>query len=409
MTTYIYKARDGAGKSIRGTMEAHSRDELTQKLHHLGYMTTQVAEKQSGIEIDVLFDSFHRISTEDLVAFNVQLANLIHAGVSLLSSLETLHKQIENKRFRDIVGDVVRSVESGESFSEALAKHPRLFPKVFISMIKAGEASGKLDTILTRFAAYSENQAELKQKIQGALFYPAILLAAGIAVILFIVTTIIPQFVQIFVNAGIHLPLPTYFLYQMGLGLKQFWLSFILFVAIGWLGISYYGATVGGRFQLDKICLRLPLFGPLIRKAAISRFSRTLGMLAESGVPILQSLDIVKDVIGNEILARIIQNTRSAIEKGEKISETLKVSEEFPPDVIRMISVGEETGNLDEMLNKISDFYDRSVDYSVKKLTTLIEPILLIVMGSLIGFIMASLLLPMFDMVKFLRHSHTGF
>lgn len=404
MPTYTYKARDAMGKPVKGKMAASSQPELAEKLHKMGYLTTQVEEAAPAIKRGSFLDRFQRIRTEDMVMFNVQLSNLIHAGISILSSLSTLSQQIENRKLKETVSEVSRSVESGESFSEALQHHPQVFPKLFISMVKAGEVSGKLDMILNRFARYCEESEELKQKIKGALFYPVILLFAGIGVTLFIVTFIIPQFAEIFMKVGIPLPLPTLILYQVGVTIRQFWYSLILFAIVGWLGLRYYAGTTGGRFHIDRLNLKWPVLGTLNRRAAISRFARTLGMLVASGVPILQSLEVVREVIGNEVLARVIGNVRTAVEKGEKISEPLRISGEFPPDAVRMVAVGEETGSLDEMLDKIADFYDRAVGYAVKKLTTLFEPLLLILMGCLVGFIMASMLLPMFDMVKILRH-----
>jgi len=257
--------------------------------------------------------------------------------------------------------------------------------------------------VLSRFVQFTEHQADLREKIRGALFYPLILLSCGIAVTLFIVTFIIPKFTEIFLKAGIKLPLPTLILSHIGMAIKQFWYLIILLVIFCCAGIKYYIKTESGRFNLDRLKLNLPIIGSLYRKAAISRFSRTLATLVATGVPILKSLDITEDVIANAVLGNIIRNVRIAVEKGEKISESLKISEEFPQDTVQMISVGEETGDLAGMLNKISDFYDMSLGYSIKKLVTVIEPLLLVVMGGMVGFIMASMLLPMFDMIKVLH------
>jgi len=404
MPLYDYKARDPMGKQVRGAMDAASQTELTDKLQKMGYMVTRVSEASGDIRWAWLEGLGGRIGAEDIIVFNVQLSNLINAGIGLLSSLKTIHLQTENKKLKEIIGDISRNVEAGESFSEALARTPRVFPKLFISMIQAGEASGKLDTILARYALYVEQQADLKEKIQGALLYPAILLLAGIIVSLLIVTFLIPQFAEIFLKVGIPLPLPTRILYEAGMAIKKFWFSIGLLMGAVWVAGGIYAGTGTGKLQWDRFTLGLPVFGPLLRKAAISRFARTLGMLVTAAVPILPSLDIVKRVIGNEVLARIIGNTRSAVEKGERISAGLKISGEFPLDAIQMILVGEETGNLDKMLDKISDFYDRAVGYTVKKLTTVLEPVLLGFMGCIVGFIMASMLLPMFDMVKILKH-----
>jgi type IV pilus assembly protein PilC len=404
LPTYIYKARNGTGKPVKGAMESASKEALIDKLHKMGYMTTRVAETLPGINIESVFEKLKRISTEDMIIFYIQLANLINAGIPILTSLTTLHKQIENKRLKDIVGNISRNIEAGDSFSVSTGRYPMVFSNLFVNMVKAGEASGKLDNILTRFAEFSERQADLSQKVKGALFYPVILLIAGIAVTLFIITFIIPQFAEIFIKTGIALPAPTLILFKIGIWIKRFWYVAISLVLITWLGIKRYTKTDKGRLNFDRFKLRMPLFGSLYRKAAISRFARTLGTLVGSGVPILQSLDIVKEVAENEVMARVIGNVRNSVEKGERIAEPLKISEEFPPDTVQMISAGEESGNLDGMLNKISDLYDMSLGYTIKKLTTIIEPLFLLIMGAMVGFIMASMLLPIFDMIKILRH-----
>ena len=392
------------GKPVKGTMEAANRDELTEKLQRMEYMTTHISEVAPGVRIESIFERIKRISAEDMIIFNVQLANMINSGIPILVCLDTLDKQIENRTLRITVGNVKRNLESGDSFSQALTRHPRVFSKLFINMVKTGEASGKLDTVLTRFAEFTERQEELKQKIKGALFYPAILLFAGVAVTVFIVTFIIPQFAEIFMKVGIKLPVPTLILYRIGTAIKSYWYLVGLLFVIACICLKYYIRTEKGRFNFDRLKLKAPVLGPLFRKVAISRFARTLATLVSSGVSILVSLDITKEVLGNEVLSRVIANVRASVEKGEGIAESLKISGEFPQDTVQMISVGEETGNLEGMLNKISDFYNMSLGYTIKKLTTVLEPLFLVIMGSMVGFIMASMLLPMFDMMKVLHH-----
>jgi len=404
MPTYLYKARDTTGKPVKGAMEASSRQELIDKLSKMGYMTTQVQAAPAEIKIGPALGGFVRVSTDDLAMFYVQLANMLSAGINILTSLSTLSKRIENRRLREIVSQVSRSVEGGESFSQSLARHPRVFPQVFISMIKAGEASGKLDVILLRYASFAERELTLRQQVKGALLYPSILLGAGIAVTLFIVTFVVPQFVEIFTKAAIDLPLPTVILHAVGMGIKKSWFLFILFFILVWSGLKLLVKTASGRLAFDRLKLKIPVIGELLRKVAISRFTRTLGTLLKSGVPVLEALDITKRVMDNEVLSLVMEGVRRCVEKGQGISEPLRVSGEFPPDTVQMIAVGEETGNLDVMLDKISDFYEQSLSYTLKKITTVIEPALLLVMGAMVGFIMASLLLPIFDMVKMLRH-----
>jgi len=406
MSTYLYKARDPSGKAVSGKMEAATKTELVDKLKAMGYMTTQVTEEKpgvAGIRLETLFDNIKPINAEDMILFYVQFSNMLTAGIPILGALNTLSEQIENKKLREAVGSIARSVEGGSTFSQALSRHPRIFPPLFANMVKAGEVSGKLDTVSEKYAVYFEHQEDLKQKVKGALFYPMILLFAGVAVTLFIVTFVIPKFADIFRKTGIALPVPTQILFGIGVAIKRYWYVGIL-CAIGiWLGIRRYINTEKGRLYFDGFKLKIPVLGSLYRKAAISGFARTLGTLSASGVPILEALDITMGVLGNEVLSRIVANARKSVEKGEKLSEALKISKEFPPDTLQMISVGEETGNLDTMLDKVADFYDMSVGYTIKKLTTMIEPLFLVIMGSLVGFIMASMLLPMFDMVKTLN------
>jgi type IV pilus assembly protein PilC len=404
MAIYNYKARDNNGRPIRGAMEGASRNEIVEKLRKMGYMVTGISEASPGFSIESVFENIKRIKSDDMLMFYIQLSNMINAGITILMSLYTLGRQVENKALRGIIESVARQVEGGSTLSEALAGHSKVFPKLFVSMIKAGEASGTLDTVLMRYAKFYENQEDIKEKVRGALFYPAILFSFGTAVMLFIVTFIIPQFAQIYVKAGIALPIPTLIVYKTGFAIKNYWYwLFALLIALYAL-IKLYSRTGRGALFIDGLKLNLPIIGPLYRKVAIARFTRTLSTLLSSGVPILTSLDITKEVAGNRILENIITNVRAYVEKGEKLAEPLKVSGEFPPDVIQMISVGEESGGLDAMLEKIADFYDMTVSYAVKKLTTVIEPLFLMVMGVMVGVIMASMLLPIFDMVKALRH-----
>ena len=403
MPTFNYKARADSGKPLRGVMEAVSKDEVAEKLRKMGYAPVKITKVIAGLKLEQLGQGLRRISNEDIVMFIVQLANMINSGLSIMSSLDILEKQIENKKLKEVIGSVSRSVEGGMSFSEALTGHPGVFSHLFVSMVRAGEASGNLDKVLSRYAEFAEGQADLQQKVKGALFYPALLITAATLVIVFIVSFIIPRFVEIFNKAGIILPLPTVILYRVGLVIRHFWYLIILACALVVWAIKRYIRGERGKLNFDRFSLKLPVIGSLIRRTCISRFARTLSTLIGSGVPILESLDIVRQVVNNEVLGRVIGQMRRSAEKGEKLGEALKVSEEFPADTVQMISVGEETGNLEGMLNKISDFYERAIGYSIKKLTTVLEPAFLVIMGAVVAFIMASMLLPMFDMMKLLR------
>ncbi len=381
-------------------MESASAEKLAEKLRELGYMPTQIKEAAPGVDLDRFSQRFKRVKPEDIIMFNVQLANMIDAGLTLINSLNIICRQIENKKLREVVEEVKRAVEGGSSFSDALANHPKIFSKLFVDMVRAGETSGRLNVVLNRLAHYVEQQEDLRQQVKNALFYPAILVIAGIAVVVLIVSFVMPKFVEVFNRAEVPLPLPTQIFYALGLALTHYWYLIIFVIWLAFMGVRMYTRTEKGGYRFDRLKLSLPVIGPLARKLIISRFSRTLATLVESGVPILHSLDIVREVVGNRIISDVVKNVRDSVEEGERIAKELKKSGEFPQDMVQMISVGEETGKLGHMLNKISGFYDNSVGYSLKRLIALIEPVFIIILGILVGFIMASMLLPMFDMVK---------
>ncbi len=405
MPTFGYKARDDTGKLIHGTMEAHTKYELADKLNRLGYIVISISVQTaaSSISIKELTEKIKPISANDIIMLYIQLSSMISAGLSVLVSLETLARQVTNSRLRSILEDVCRNVETGATLSDSLRKHPQAFPILYVSMVRAGESSGTLDVVLNRLAKFAEYSADLKQKIKAAMTYPIILVFVGVGVITFLVINVLPSFIEVFEQSGVQLPFPTRMLYGLSQIVRHYW--YLLIVVFGGLAglFKFYISTRFGRFQFDRFKLKIPVVGELIRKICISRFSRTLSTLVASGVPILQALEIVEKVVGNEVIARVIKKVREGVTEGEKIAQPLKISEEFPPDTIQMIAVGEETGNLEGMLTKIADFYDVSVDYSIKKLTTLIEPVFLLIMGVMVGMIMASIMLPMFDMVKVLK------
>ena len=400
MPNYLYKARDSEGKAVTGAMESASSEKLAEKLRKLGYMPTQIKEAMPNVDLDHFGKRFQRIKPEDIIMFNVQLANMIDAGLTLINSLNIICRQIENRKLREVVEEVKRAVEGGSTFSDALSHHPKVFSKLFVDMVRAGETSGKLNVVLNRLAHYVEQQEDLRQQVKNALFYPMILVAAGIAVVVMIVSFVMPKFVEVFTRAEVPLPLPTQIFYASGLILTNYWYLIIFVVWLAFMGIRMYVRTEKGGLRCDRLILDLPVIGSLVRKIIISRFSRTLATLVDSGVPILHSLDIVREVVGNRIISNVVKDVRDSVEEGERIAKELKKSGEFPQDMVQMISVGEETGKLGHMLNKISSFYDNAVGYSLKKLIALIEPVFIIVLGVLVGFIMASMLLPMFDMIK---------
>ena len=340
---------------------------------------------------------------DDLALFNVQLSKMIQVGIPLLTALDTLTQQTEHSRLREVIGDVARNVEAGVSFSEALKRHPSVFSDLFINMVHAGEISGKLDDVLRRLADYTRHQAALREQVKTAMTYPVILLVVGVAVIVFLLGGILPKFMKIFFEAGVALPLPTLLLSQLSEVLRHYGLVILgLFIAAG-VGLRSYVRTPGGRRALDTAVLKVPLIGELARKAALARLSRTLGTLLSSGVPILEALSIAQQTCGNAVIADVVGHAQASVRQGGAISDPLKVSREFPPMVVQMMTVGEASGTLDHMLGEISEHYDELIQHGIKRLTALIEPAFLIVMGGMVAFIMASILLPMFRMVNVIR------
>lgn len=403
MPLYRYKARDEMGKLVEGAMEAPAESDLVKKLRKMGYVITGVSVTSDAFSVNDLFAGFKRISQEDMIFFHIQLSSMLEAGLPLLTCLRTISAQMENKKLKKLLEDITVKVESGSSLSEALAAHSRAFSKLTISMIRAGEATGNLSLVLQRLAEFGEREVDLRQKISGAMLYPMVLTVAATLVILFIVTFIIPKFAEIFLKANIPLPIVTRILYDAGMAIKDYWYLFALALTALFWGARIYADTRAGRFQFDALKLKIPVVGLLVRRAAIARFARMLATLSASGVNILESLEILEATIGNAVLARVVAAVREAVRDGSKISEPLKVSTEFPPDIVQMIAAGEETGNLDAMLNKVADLYEAAVAYNIKRLTSLIEPLFLAVMGGVVAAIMASILVPMFDMVKVLR------
>jgi type IV pilus assembly protein PilC len=404
MPFFSYKARDESGKPVSGQMNAESKDALASKLQKLKYTVTSINEISEVFSIDKYLKRFSKVKTDDLVMFNVQLSNMISSGITLPTSLLTLSEQIENERLRTAVSDVYNDIKSGLTFSDALKKHPDIFPNLFTNMIRAGEVSGNLDEILNRLAAFAEHESELKQKITTALFYPIILAVVGVSVIVLIITTILPSFAKIFIESNVPLPLPTQILYNTNIVIRTFWKHIVILIIGLILLFRWYRSTIKGKYMIDKSLLNLPIWGKLIRQSTIARLTRTLASLISAGVPMLQALEVTEQTIDNAIISGVLKGVYSSVSKGESISGPLKESGQFPPMPVHMIAVGEETGALDTMLNKVADFYDMSTEYTVKRLTSLIEPIFLVILGGMVAFIFASILLPIFSMVKTLKH-----
>ncbi|MBI3011061.1 MAG: type II secretion system F family protein [Candidatus Omnitrophica bacterium] len=370
MPNYRYTARDERGNAVAGTLAAPTLEALADQLKRTGYLVTQTREVAEGTTMEGVLQGLRRVSYDDLVLFNVQLSKMVQVGIPLVSALSTLAQQTENRRLREAIGDVARTVEAGASFSEALGRHPSIFSNLFVNMIQAGEISGKLDEVLRRLAEFTRHQASLREQVKTALTYPAILLIVGVAVIGFLVTGIIPKFMKIFLEAGVALPLPTAILYRVSQLVRGYWAWGLGGLALAGWASSRWIHTPQGRRALDPMLLKLPVIGPLVRKVALSRFARTLETLLSSGVPILESLSIVEKTCGNVVIEDVIRTVQTSVKQGGAISDPLKMSQEFPPMVVQMISVGEAS---------------------------------VMIMGGMVAFIMASVLLPLFRMVNVIR------
>ena len=400
MPSYHYTARDERGNAVSGTLAAMNSEALADQLKRTGYLVTHSREVFEGATIEGLLQRLRGVSDEDMVLFNVQLSKMVQVGIPLVTSLETMTRQTGNTRLREAVGDVARHIESGASFSEALARHPVIFSPLFINMVRVGEVSGKIDEILRRMAACAKSQAELREQLKTALTYPMLLLVVGISVMAFLILGIIPKVMKIFLETGVPLPLPTQLLYQASQVLSRDWIVILGVLIAAIVGLGRYARTPDGRRRFDTVLLHLPVVGDLARKAALSRFARALETLLASGVSILESLAIAEQTCGNTVIADVCRTAQASVKRGGMISDPLRVSGEFPPMIVQMIMVGESSGTLDQMLGEIADHFDELVRYGLKRATTFIEPVFLMVMGGMVAFIMASVLLPLFRMVN---------
>src|SRR5688572_687645 len=378
MAMYSYTARSPSGDITQGEMDVKSREEVVSYLRKNRLVPVKVEEKQKasgGISFGT------GIQTRDIVIFTRQFATMINSGLPLVQSLDILAKQSENKGLRKVIEEILYDVESGQTLADAIGKHPKVFTDLYKNMVAAGEAGGILDTILLRLATFLEKADALKRKIKGAMIYPAVIFSvAGIAVTVLLLF-VIPTFQTMFESAGVPLPGPTLFVVGMSKFLQAYWWAIGIGIVAFIVLLKQYYKTPGGQLNLDRLMLHLPVLGNLQRKAAIARFTRTLGTLVSSDVSILDGLEITARTSGNRVIHDAIMESRNSIAGGETISEPLKRSGVFPPMVVQMINVGEQTGGLDEMLTKIADFYDEEVDAAVEALLSAMEPIMIVFLG----------------------------
>ncbi len=404
-TTFAYKVRDQGGNVVEGSLEADDESLVVGKLRQMGYTPIAIEQKSSkSLTSEVSIPGLSgRIKLKDTAVFSRQFATMINSGLSLIRALAILTEQTENQQLAKVAGDVRLDVERGSSLSAAMSKHPKVFNHLYIAMVKSGEAGGVLDSVLTRLADTIEKQVELRRKIRSAMTYPIVVLAICSVIATAMLLLIVPQFKSIYADLGGTLPLPTRVLISVSDLLKKFFLVVIVLGVAAGYGFRKWIKTPQGRPKWDAFKLRVPVGGTLVRKAALARFSRTLAALTRSGVGILEALDIVAETSGNEVVSTAVRETQNAVKRGDTLARPLAEHEVFPPMVVQMISVGEETGALDEMLDKIADFYDQEVSATVDALTSLIEPLLICIMGVIVGGMIISLYLPMFNIIKLIK------
>lgn len=398
MPLFEYTAKNAtSGQIMKGTLDVPTKEEVIAfiRKNRMILVSTRVAPAQ------VKLPSLRKgVSTRDVVIFTRQFATMINAGLPLVQSLSILAQQTENKTLKEITKAVVYDVEAGNTLADALRKHPKAFSELYVNMVAAGEAGGILDTILLRLATFLEKNDALVRKVKGAMVYPAVIISVAVIAVAVLLIFVIPTFSSMFASVNMTLPLPTRVVISASHILTRYWWLIAGAIGVGLFGLRSYYATPNGKKTLDGALLKAPVLGDLLRKSAVSRFTRTLGTLISSGVSILDGLEITAKTAGNRVIHDAIMSSRQSIAGGETIAGPLLASGVFPPMVISMISVGEQTGGLDEMLAKIADFYDAEVDVAVSALLSLMEPIMIVVLGVIVGGMVVAMYLPIFDMVN---------
>ena len=408
--TFIRRQEDficeHCGKQVKGIIDASSEDVIIDKLHGMGYYPLRVVlNKKKASELDLLALPglrliFHRVKFKHVVTFTRQLATLIDAGLPILRSLFILQEQTESMIFKQKISEMAKDIESGSSLSEAMAKHPKVFDKLYVNMVRAGEIGGVLESVLNKIAEFQEKRQALKSKVKSAMMYPVVVMIMAGLIVSFILIVIMPKFTEIFSQLGAELPAPTMMLVHLSNILIHHGIWVLVGMIVVWWLYTRVNKTRPGRLLFDRLKLKFPAVGELLRKIAIARFADTLSTLINSGVPILQALDIVRDTSGNEVIAIAMEKVYQNVKDGETIHEPLAESKVFPPLVIHMVAVGEETGAIDHMLTKVAEAYEREVNDTVNALTSVLEPLLIVFLGVIIGTIVVALYLPYFMIPK---------
>jgi type IV pilus assembly protein PilC len=398
--TYAYKVRDRGGNLISGTLVADNEALVLQRLREQGLTPLEVGKQTRGFNIEL---TKKKVKLKELSVFSRQFATMINSGLPILRALSILADQTSNGELARVLNECRLDIEQGSSLSAAIQKHPKVFSNLFVSMVKSGETGGSLDSVLLRLADMIENEVKLRGKIKSAMTYPIAVVALVSLIMSGMLLFVVPQFKSIYAQLGGSLPMPTRVLLALSEIFKKFWYIVIAAIFAGRFFFRRWKATPNGREAVDAFKLRVPVFGTLFHKTALARFAGTLSMLLRSGVPILQALDIVSDTVNNRTIAKAVQDVQGSVREGESMAKPLAKHKVFPPMVVQMIAVGEETGQVDVMLEKVSTFYNQEVEASVDALTSLIEPLLIAVIGGAVGAAVIALYMPMFNIIKLIQ------
>jgi type IV pilus assembly protein PilC len=394
MPKFKYVGKAAGGKPVSGTIAAENEGAAASKLRTQKIQITSL--KAGGFRFPNPLAE--KVTVSDVSIFSRQFSTMINAGLPVLQALNIIGEQAQNKAFKRVIGAIKEDIGSGGNLSDAMAKHPKVFDELYVNMVRSGEVGGILDAILDRLSVYLEKADSLRRKIKSALMYPSAVVSVAVLVVMFLMVKVIPTFQDVFTSFGAKLPGPTLFLIGSSHFLQHFWWVIIGGAVAAGMALGQVKRTQSGAMIVDRAMLRLPVFGSLIRKAAVAKFARTLGTLLKAGVPILEALETVAKTAGNKVLEKVINDCRANIREGQPLNEPLKKSNVFPPMVVQMVSVGEETGKLDEMLMKAADFYEDEVDTAVEGISSLLEPIIIVFLGGTIGFIVVAMFMPMFDL-----------
>lgn len=395
---YKYKAVSESGQVLEGVYEARTEDDVIAMIRNNSYLPISIEESDTREKSLNIFTN--RVKKKDLAVFCRQFYTMLNAGISIVKCLDILEKQVENKMLKKATGRVYEDVQKGFTLSEAMKKNVEVFPPLLINMVEAGEVSGNLDVIMERMSIHYEKENKIENKVKSALVYPVVLSIVAIGVVIFLLTFVMPTFIGMFESSGVALPAPTRLLLNISYGLQNYWYIFIPIVIALIVLVRLYSQTEAGSLLFDSITIKIPGIKKTNIKIITSRFTRTLATLMASGIPLLEALDVVGKVVGNKVVVQGIRKAKEDVRKGVPLSRTIKEMNVFPPMVDSMLKVGEESGSLDEILTKTADFYDEEVEVSLQKMTTMLEPIMTVFMAIIIGFIVISMAMPMFDMVN---------